>query len=348
MLRLIHVVNLATWIFSAATGGSAGEKQCVEPEEQFLRYPHRLPHPGACRLDRRYGGVHRDWSDPDGLLPGGGKMAGRMPPEPVPGWTHGEHCAAHQPPRLYDPHIAQVGDTLKIEGRAFDGRTFDVEAVVVGTYNRSDLMEDSPVVPGSPYFIMTYDTAKKLTGITEQTGILAIKNSEGCFDEVLTAVQKIADKNEKIEVNTIEQTIKNIQHRYSASINALYMTSAILFVFGSISLMNMLMVDFQNRKREFGLLEAVGVTRKQLKAMLNREIGIYLGGSLAISLICGSIFSVIVCRRLDAINHCITLKLPWFFLLALICVLLVIYLVFSMYSKMELKKASILSAIKSE
>ena len=108
------------------------------------------------------------------------------------------------------------------------------------------------------------------------------------------------------------------------------------------------MVDFQNRKREFGLLEAVGVTRKQLKAMLNREIGIYLGGSLAISLICGSIFSVIVCRRLDAINHCITLKLPWFFLLALICVLLVIYLVFSMYSKMELKKASILSAIKSE
>ena len=38
--------------------------------------------------------------------------------------------------------IAQVGDTLKIEGRAFDGRTFDVEAVVVGTYNRSDLMED--------------------------------------------------------------------------------------------------------------------------------------------------------------------------------------------------------------
>lgn len=85
--------------------------------------------------------------------------------------------------------IAQVGDILKIEGRAFDGSTFDVEAVVVGTYNRSDLMEDSPVVPGSPYFIMTYDTAKKMTGITEQTGILAVKNSEGHFDEVLTAVQ---------------------------------------------------------------------------------------------------------------------------------------------------------------
>ena len=109
--------------------------------------------------------------------------------------------------------IAQVGDTLKIEGRASDGSTFDVEAVVVGTYNRSDLMENSPVVPGSPYFIMTYDTAKKLTGITEQTGILAVKNSDGHFDEVLTAVQEIADENGKIEVNMIEQTIKNIRKR---------------------------------------------------------------------------------------------------------------------------------------
>ena len=245
-------------------------------------------------------------------------------------------------------NIAQVGDTLKIEGRAFDGRTFDVEAVVVGTYNRSDLMEDSTVVPGSPYFIMTYDTAKKLTGITEQTGILAVKNSEGCFDEVLTAVQKIADKNGKIEVNTIEQTIKNIQYRYSASINALYMTSAILFVFGSISLTNMLMVDFQNRKREFGLLEAVGTTRQQLKAMLDREMGIYLGGSLVIALVFGSILSVIVCRRLDAVNHCITLVLPWLFLLALVVVLAVIYLIFTAYAKSELKKTSILSAIREE
>lgn len=29
--------------------------------------------------------------------------------EPVPGWTHGEHCAAHQPPRLHDPHALYVG-----------------------------------------------------------------------------------------------------------------------------------------------------------------------------------------------------------------------------------------------
>ena len=249
---------------------------------------------------------------------------------------------------LASEKIANVGDTLQLEGRSPDGSTFNVDAVVVGTYNPTDLMERSPVVPGSPYFMMTYDMAKNLTGITEQTGILALTVTPNHFDEVLSAVQEIAEQNGKISVNTIEQTIKNIQYRYSSSIKALYMAAAILFTFGGISLMNMLMVDFQNRKREFGLLEAVGATQKQLKAMLSREIGIYLGGSLVIALVFGSILSVIVCRRLDAVNHCITLVLPWLFLLALVVVLAVIYLIFTAYAKSELKKTSILSAIREE
>ena len=165
---------------------------------------------------------------------------------------------------------------------------------------------------------------------------------------VLDAVREIADRNGTIEVNAVEQTIANIQYRYHSSIRAMYMISAILFIFGSISLMNMFLVDFQSRKCEFGLFEVVGTTKNQLNKMLDREIGIYLGGSLAISLICGSILSVIVCRQLDMMNHCITLKLPWIFLLALAAVLAVIYLSFSVYTRSELKKTSILSAIRDD
>ena len=249
---------------------------------------------------------------------------------------------------LASEKIANVGDTLQLEGRSPDGSTFNVDAVVVGTYNPTDLMERSPVVPGSPYFMMTYDMAKNLTGITEQTGILAITVTPNHFDEVLSAVQEIAEQNGKISVNTIEQTIKNIEYRYSSSIKALYMAAAILFTFGGISLMNMLMVDFQNRKREFGLLEAVGATQKQLKAMLSREIGIYLGGSLTVSLVLGTIISIIACQRLEAVNHCITLNLPWLFLIALIAAMVVIYMIFTAYAKAELRKTGILSAIREE
>ena len=126
------------------------------------------------------------------------------------------------------------------------------------------------------------------------------------------------------------------------------MASAILFVFGSISLMNMLMVDFQNRKREFGLLKAVGATQKQLKSMLDREIGSYLGGSLLVSLAFGGLIIIAACQRLDAVNHCSSLKLPWLFLIALVAVMGGIYLIFVAYAKVELKKAEILPAIREE
>lgn len=235
-----------------------------------------------------------------------------------------------------------------IQGRAPDGSTFAIDAAVTGVYSTADLMARSPVVPGSPYFMMTYDMAKKLTGITEQTGVLSISAAPGKFDEVLGAVQELAEQNGKILVDTIEQTVKNIRYRYSAPIKALYMAAGILFTFGSISLMNMLMVDFQNRKREFGLLEAAGATRKQLIAMLRREIGVYLGGSLAVSLVLGAAVSFAACYRLNAVNHCITLKLPWPFLAALIAAMTVICLIFTAYAGAELKKTGILSAIREE
>lgn len=249
---------------------------------------------------------------------------------------------------LVAENIAKVGEILQLEGRSYDGSIFNINAVVAGTYNITDLMERSPVVPGSPYFIMTYDMAKKLTGISNQTGILAIKTVPEYFDEVLSAVQEIAAQNGTIEVNTIKQTVKNIQYRYSSSIKALYMVAGILFVFGSISLMNMLMVDFQNRKREFCLLKAIGATQKQLKLMLNREIGIYCGSSLLVALAFGGLISIVACRRLDAVSHCISLKLPWLFLVALVVIMAGIYLIFAVYAKAELKKAEILPAIREE
>lgn len=247
---------------------------------------------------------------------------------------------------LVSEDIAKTGDLLKITGRSPDGNSFNIEAVVVGTYKLNELMENTPVVPGSPYFIMTYDTAQKLTGITAQTGVLSLEVQEEKWQDVLLSVQEIAEKNGKIEVNTIEQVMQSIQRYYEPSIQMFYMISVILFVFGSISLMNMLIVDFQSRKREFGLFEAIGTTQKQMKIILNKEIRIYLFSSLAISIIGGSILSLFVSAWLDYVNHCISFTLPWPFLLSLIIVHFVIYLVFALYAGSELRKTSMLSAIR--
>lgn len=62
----------------------------------------------------------------------------------------------------------------------------------------------------------------------------------------------------------------------------------------------------------------------------------------------GGLISIVACQRLDAVNHCISLKLPWLFLIALVAVMGGIYLIFVAYAKVELKKAEILPAIREE
>ena len=109
---------------------------------------------------------------------------------------------------LVAENIASVGDTLQLEGRSPDGSTFNINAVVAGTYDPTDLMERNPVVPGSPYFMMTYDMAKNLTGITDQTGILALKITPNHFDEVLSAVQELQSRAVKYRLIRLNRQLK--------------------------------------------------------------------------------------------------------------------------------------------
>ena len=55
-------------------------------------------------------------------------MAGGMPPEPVPGRSHGKHCPAERPSRLYDPdavYVRRWGDAAILVPYAMYKRTGD-------------------------------------------------------------------------------------------------------------------------------------------------------------------------------------------------------------------------------
>lgn len=247
---------------------------------------------------------------------------------------------------LVDEQYAAVGDILTVTLRGVDGNALDLKAPVVGVYDSSKLMEEYPVVPGEPRFLMTYDTAKALTGVSSQTGVLSVSVDHEKYETVISNIKDISDTSDEIDYFDISQIIKNINLIYSSSIKTLYMISIILFLFGGISLTNNLLVDFRNRTREFGLLKAVGATQSQLKKMLHREIMIHLGATFLFSIMGSAIISYVVCRRLDESRHCITFAFPWLFFFAFIILLALIYCVFSFYASYKIKKTSIMQAIR--
>lgn len=244
--------------------------------------------------------------------------------------------------------VGKLGDILTLELRGTDGNALSVEALIVGEYNKTSLMEAFPMVPGNPNIMITYDSIKKLTGVKNQTGVLAIQVATGSFDTVLSAIKEIADSSDEIECYDISETIIGIQQYYDSTIKNLYLISVILFMLGGISLANTLLVDFRNRKREFGLLRAVGATQGQLKTILQKEIAFYLMGSLIISFLGGTLLSSVICKRLDVVNHCITYRYPWFFAIGLVVMLALIQFVFSWYSGKESNKTNILDAVRTQ
>lgn len=57
----------------------------------------------------------------------------------------------------------------------------------------------------------------------------------------------------------------------NATMSSLYAISAFVVIFGLLNMVNMLINSAIIRKREFALLQAVGMTNRQLRKMLYRE-----------------------------------------------------------------------------
>lgn len=249
---------------------------------------------------------------------------------------------------LINSRYGKAGDRFSVSVRGRDGEKKTFTATAVGSYDPEDLMEAYPLVPGSPTFLLTADSVEQLTGVHDLTGVLTVQTEAGTYESVRRQIMQMADASDAIDENDISQTITNIQAINAITIRNLYLAAVILFLFGGLSMGNMLIVDLRSRQREFGLLEAVGATQRQLRRMLLWEIGTILGTTGLLSLLGGALASAIACARIDAMHHCISLALPWPFLLAFFALLLLIGAATIAVAWRQLRRRSTLAAVRSE
>lgn len=242
----------------------------------------------------------------------------------------------------------KAGDTVEIAVRGRDGKEFSYTATVAATYDPERLMSEQPLVPGSPTFMLTADSVTALTGVTDMTGVLTIATADGAYERVRAQVMQMAEASDEYDENDITQTIANIEEINGVTIRNLRLVAVILFLFGGISMANTLIVDFQNRRRLFGLLAVCGATRRQLAQMLAWEMGAVLALAALLSFVVGAVASAIACWRIDAAHHSISLALPWMEMGAFLGMILVIALALARYARRQLAKSDALAAIREE
>lgn len=221
----------------------------------------------------------------------------------------GVHLDDNNVPQIGSAHFA-VGETVtlhnykgtsdKFANREYNTKEFTVLShVAIKTYSNSDR------VRWDYNFYLPADIYKTLV---EQPAVMnyAFNVSESKEAEMERFLQSYTDTVEPITNYTSKFT--SLKEFSGMRSSVVIIGGAISFVIGLIGILNFintLLTSILTRRQEFAMLQSIGMTRKQLRSMLMYEGFYYALGTCILSLIFGTVFSLLIVKPFG--------NLLWFF-----------------------------------
>ncbi|WP_461199709.1 ABC transporter permease [Clostridioides difficile] len=127
----------------------------------------------------------------------------------------------------------------------------------------------------------------------DSTSSLGIYTEEGKYQEIKDSIKKIAKNNGFLEIDFIDSRIESNKATISFIKIMGYTLTGIIGVIGFMNLVNTMITSIVTRKKELGMLQAIGLTNKQLVKMLNSEAMYYTSGMMIGSILFGGILGYI-------------------------------------------------------
>ncbi|HBG5760947.1 TPA: FtsX-like permease family protein [Clostridioides difficile] len=127
----------------------------------------------------------------------------------------------------------------------------------------------------------------------DSTSSLGIYTEEGKYQEIKDSIKKIAKNNGFLETDFIDSRIESNKAVISFIKIIGYTLTGIIGVIGFMNLVNTMITSIVTRKKELGMLQAIGLTNKQLVKMLNSEAMYYTSGMMIGSILFGGILGYI-------------------------------------------------------
>lgn len=153
----------------------------------------------------------------------------------------------------------QVGDTLKFRfevGEQTIEETFTVAGIAY--------------FPSTGLFYCTQEAIEQLSPYNNTTHV-SIFCDKNYTDSVKDRLSSLISGNPNLQLKVYSEDYSMIVRFINATMSSLYAISAFVVIFGLLNMVNMLINSAIIRKREFALLQAVGMTNRQLRKMLYRE-----------------------------------------------------------------------------
>ncbi len=122
--------------------------------------------------------------------------------------------------------------------------------------------------------------------------IFALKADDVTEAEARAAVDVVAESYPNASVTNTEELISDIEEQIDSLLNLLIVLLGFAIVIALLGIVNTLVLSVSERKREIGLLRAVGTTRKQVKRMIRWESVLIAVFGGVLGLVVGTVLGV--------------------------------------------------------
>lgn len=169
------------------------------------------------------------------------------------------------------------------------------------------------------------------------------------IDSVKEEIKKLFSNTASVYIITLNQWIEAYKDALENYRVPVFILIIFIGVFGFINLLNTLISNMHVRKHEFAILQAVGLSNKQLSKTLLIEGLIYTIGTMILSVTIGSLVGYIVCKVFSAMSVFgeVNYQFPVLEMIVYLIIILIVQLYFSAVAIKQVKKQTLVERIQS-
>ena len=235
---------------------------------------------------------------------------------------------------------AQLGDVVEVDFLTKSGQTITHHYTIMGIVSNFS----------HPAFQMCFAMPAELMNEAckmDCSGTVSVITKTDKSDMIEASLNQLIDGNSDLVMDTIEESITYYSNNQQLPFGALLIVAIIVVCFSFINLVNTTITNFLSRRQEIGMLQAIGLSKKQLIRMLCYEGAIYSVFATLVTLILGAGLGFLCVQAVaKTVNPYFYYSFPRLVVLIYLAILLIVQFILISYTTGNLKKQSLVEQIR--
>ena len=234
---------------------------------------------------------------------------------------------------------AQLGDDVEVDFLTKSGQTITQSYTIMG------IVSNFSHPAFNMCFAMPMELMNEACGM-DCSGTVSVMTETNKSDTIEASLNQLIDGNSDLVMDTIEESITYYSRNQQLTFGALLIVASIVVCFSFINLVNTTITNFLSRRQEIGMLQAIGLSKKQLIKMLCYEGMLYSAFATLVTLLLGAGLGFLCVQAVKTMNPYFYYSFPWLAILLYLAILLIVQFILISYTTGNLKKQSLVEQIR--